>query len=120
MSDAPTGSFWNRAYEILWNYATDNTGTTLAVGKLWGAIVFAVGQFVVLYIVLSQGAKTTAGDWQILLVALAAWELAIIGAAISLVLGTSPADSANRWWQPKREETSTTVTVTETQTPPPT
>ena len=118
MSDKPPRAFWGRVYDIVWNYATDNTGDTLSVGKLWGAIVFSIGQFVTLYVVLNQGPKTTAADWQILLVALVAWEAGITGAAIGLVLGTSPADSANRWWQPRKEEASTTVTVTQTQTPP--
>lgn len=92
---------WARAGEIAKSYLTAPDGESYAPGRLMGLIVFALAQGIAIYVVQHVGGRippVSVADWQVALVALAAWEVAICGTAVGLILGVAPTDSGGKWW----------------------
>lgn len=78
---------------------TGPDGQSWAPGRLMGVAVFCVGQGLVTRAatdVLSR--RPSVADWVVFLGGVSAFEAAICGTAVGLVLGMAPSDPGGRWW----------------------
>ena len=84
---------------IIKSAMTGPDGESWAPGRLMGFAVFAIGQGLVTRAaadVLSR--RPPVADWVVFLGGVSAFEAAICGTAVGLVLGMAPSDPGGRWW----------------------
>lgn len=99
---APSKTFFGRIGDVLKNLMTDYKGESLAIGKLFGVVLFGVLVWSDIFIINNVAAGShTVADWVALMSALSGYNAFGGGTCIALVLGISPQDSANRWFLPK-------------------
>lgn len=84
--------------KFMMSMLTGPDGESVSPGRIMALILFGIGQWVVVYVVLKVGVKAIVSDWALALQSLALWEGAICGGATGLILGTAPTDAGGKWW----------------------